>query len=100
MAAKLRVPADLRDAGEHLEGAPADPGLRVPEIIPSPAAGGSNEAVAVAKKLAADHPDWVMLYQYGNPQNAGAHYSTTGPEITADLPRSPISSPGSAPPAP
>lgn len=27
-----------------------------------------------------------MLYQYGNPDNAGAHYATTGPEILADLP--------------
>jgi cysteine synthase B len=56
------------------------------EIIYSPAAGGSNEAVAVAKKIAADNPDWVMLYQYGNPANALAHYETTGPEILADLP--------------
>lgn len=28
------------------------------EIISSPAAGGSNEAVRVAKGLAAEHPDW------------------------------------------
>jgi [CysO sulfur-carrier protein]-thiocarboxylate-dependent cysteine synthase len=56
------------------------------EIIYSPAAGGSNEAVAVAKKIAAEHPDWVMLYQYGNTANADAHYRTTGPEILADLP--------------
>ena len=56
------------------------------EIIPSPAAGGSNEAVRVAKRLAAEHPDWVMLYQYGNPANAEAHYCGTGPEILADLP--------------
>jgi cysteine synthase B len=56
------------------------------EIVSSPAAGGSNEAVAVAKKLAAEHPDWVMLYQYGNPANSEAHYLTTGPEILADLP--------------
>ncbi|MEH3033599.1 MAG: cysteine synthase [Aeromicrobium erythreum] len=56
------------------------------EIIPSPAAGGSNEAVRVAKGLAAEHPDWVMLYQYGNPANADAHYRGTGPEILADLP--------------
>ena len=56
------------------------------EIITSPAAGGSNEAVAVAKRLAEEHPDWVMLYQYGNPANAAAHYATTGPEILADLP--------------
>ena len=56
------------------------------EIISSPAAGGSNEAVRVAKGLAAEHPDWVMLYQYGNPANAQAHYDTTGPELLADLP--------------
>jgi cysteine synthase B len=56
------------------------------EIVSSSAAGGSNEAVAVAKKLAAEHPDWVMLYQYGNPANSDAHYLTTGPEILADLP--------------
>jgi [CysO sulfur-carrier protein]-thiocarboxylate-dependent cysteine synthase len=56
------------------------------EIRLSPAAGGSNQAVAMAKELAAQHPDWVMLYQYGNPANAQAHYETTGPEILADLP--------------
>jgi cysteine synthase B len=56
------------------------------EIIPSPAAGGSNEAVRVAKQVAAEHPDWVMLYQYGNPANTEAHYATTGPELLADLP--------------
>src|SRR5581483_2387009 len=52
----------------------------------SPAAGGSNQAVAVAKQLAGEHPDWVMLYQYGNPANAQAPYGTTGPELLADLP--------------
>jgi len=56
------------------------------EIISSPAAGGSNEAVRVAKELAERHPDWVMLYQYGNPANWRAHYETTGPEILEDLP--------------
>jgi cysteine synthase len=56
------------------------------EIILSPAAGGSNQAVAMAKGLAAEHPDWVMLYQYGNVANALAHYETTGPELLADLP--------------
>jgi [CysO sulfur-carrier protein]-thiocarboxylate-dependent cysteine synthase len=56
------------------------------EIISSPAAGGSNEAVRVAKQLADDHPDWVMLYQYGNEANSLAHYETTGPEILDDLP--------------
>ena len=56
------------------------------EIVSSPAAGGSNEAVRVAKHLALEHPDWVMLYQYGNPANALAHYEGTAPEILADLP--------------
>jgi cysteine synthase B len=56
------------------------------EIISSPPEGGSNAAVRIAKELAAEHPDWVMLYQYGNPDNAGAHYATTGPEILTDLP--------------
>ncbi|WP_310964293.1 PLP-dependent cysteine synthase family protein [Nocardioides terrisoli] len=56
------------------------------EIISSPAAGGSNEAVRVAKQVAEEHPDWVMLYQYGNPANALSHYEGTGPEILADLP--------------
>lgn len=56
------------------------------EIISSPAAGGSNEAVRVAKEISAQNPDWVMLYQYGNPANADAHYRGTGPELLADLP--------------
>ena len=55
-------------------------------ITYSPAAGGSNEAVRVAKRLAAENPDWVMLYQYGNEANARAHYESTGPELLADLP--------------
>jgi len=56
------------------------------EIIYSPAAGGSNEAVRIAKEIAAEHPDWVFLYQYGNPANTQAHYEGTGPEIYEDLP--------------
>jgi cysteine synthase B len=56
------------------------------EIIASPAAGGSNEAVRVAKGIAEEHPDWVMLYQYGNPANALSHERGTGPELLADLP--------------
>src|SRR5690349_10981873 len=55
-------------------------------IISSPAAGGSNQAVATAKELAQQYPDWVMLYQYGNEANALAHYEGTGPEILRDLP--------------
>jgi [CysO sulfur-carrier protein]-thiocarboxylate-dependent cysteine synthase len=56
------------------------------EIIFSAAAGGSNQAVAKARQIAEDHPDWVMLFQYGNEANARAHYETTGPELLLDLP--------------
>ncbi len=56
------------------------------EIISSPAAGGSNEAVRVAKEIAAQNPTYVFLYQYGNPANTAAHYNGTGPEIFKDLP--------------
>ena len=56
------------------------------QIISSPAAGGSNEAVRVAKEIAAKNPDYVFLYQYGNPANTAAHYTGTGPEIFRDLP--------------
>lgn len=56
------------------------------KVIYSPAAGGSNEAVRVAKGIAAENPDWVMLYQYGNAANALAHYENTGPELLSDLP--------------
>ena len=56
------------------------------EIVSSPAAGGSNEAVRVAKRISEEHPDWVMLYQYGNAANALAHEEGTGPELLEDLP--------------
>jgi cysteine synthase B len=56
------------------------------EIVSSPAAGGSNEAVRVARQIAAEHPDWVMLYQYGNEANALAHEEGTAPELLVDLP--------------
>ena len=56
------------------------------QIIFSPAEGGSNTAVAHAKELAAQNPQWVMLYQYGNPANTDSHYDGTGPELLADLP--------------
>lgn len=56
------------------------------DVVYSAAPGGSNEAIRVAKGLALEHPDWVMLYQYGNPANVEAHYFGTGPELLADLP--------------
>jgi [CysO sulfur-carrier protein]-thiocarboxylate-dependent cysteine synthase len=56
------------------------------EIIDSPASEGSNGAVRMAKVLAAENPEWVFLYQYGNPANPQAHIRTTGPEILKDVP--------------
>jgi cysteine synthase len=56
------------------------------EIIPSPGAEGSNGAVRLAERLAAEHPEWAMLYQYGNDANPRAHYEGTGPEIWRDCP--------------
>ncbi|HYY80426.1 MAG TPA: cysteine synthase [Actinomycetes bacterium] len=56
------------------------------QVVLSPAEGGSNGAIARAEELARDHPDWVLLYQYGNQANVTAHYETTGPEIWRDLP--------------
>src|SRR3954464_2769772 len=54
------------------------------EIFYSPAVGGSNEAVAGGEKMAADNPDWVMLYEYGNAANALAHSQTPGPDRLTD----------------
>src|SRR2546423_4484999 len=36
------------------------------ELIYSPAAGGSNPAVAQAKQIAAEHPGWALRYPYGH----------------------------------
>jgi [CysO sulfur-carrier protein]-thiocarboxylate-dependent cysteine synthase len=56
------------------------------EIIESPGSEGSNGAVRMAQRLAGENPDWVFLYQYGNPANPKAHYLGTGPEILRDCP--------------
>ena len=56
------------------------------EVIDSPAGEGSNGAVRMAQRLAAEHPEWTFLYQYGNPANPRAHYEGTGPEIWRDCP--------------
>ena len=56
------------------------------EIIESPGSEGSNGAVRLARTLAAEHPEWVFLYQYANPANPRAHYEGTGPEILRDCP--------------
>jgi cysteine synthase len=56
------------------------------EIIVTPGDEGSNGAVARARDLAAEHPEWCFLYQYANDANPRAHYEGTGPEIFRDVP--------------
>ena len=56
------------------------------EIILTPGEEGSNGAVARARRLAAEHPDWFFPYQYANDANPLAHYEGTGPEIWRDVP--------------
>jgi [CysO sulfur-carrier protein]-thiocarboxylate-dependent cysteine synthase len=56
------------------------------QIIDSPGELGSNGAVALARKMAAEDERYVLADQYANPNNPRAHYETTGPEIVADCP--------------
>jgi cysteine synthase B len=56
------------------------------DIIESPGEQGSNGAVKMALRLAEEHPEWHMLYQYGNEANPAGHYRSTGPEIWRDCP--------------
>jgi cysteine synthase B len=56
------------------------------EVILTPGEEGSNGAVRRAQEMAAEHPEWCFLYQYGNDANPLAHYEGTGPEIWRDCP--------------
>lgn len=56
------------------------------EIIPSPAGEGSNGAMRMAQRLAAENPAYWFPFQYGNHANPKAHYEGTGPEIWRDCP--------------
>ena len=56
------------------------------EVTSSPGEEGSNGAIRMAEKIAADDPSYVFLFQYGNPANPIAHYERTGPEIERDCP--------------
>jgi cysteine synthase len=56
------------------------------EVISSPGEEGSNGAIRKAQAIAAEHPEFVFLYQYANEANPAAHYRTTGPEIWRDCP--------------
>src|SRR6266567_3531229 len=56
------------------------------KIIYSDGSLGSNGAVRLAQELARNDERYVMLYQYGNDANPGAHYEGTAVEIIRDLP--------------
>ncbi len=56
------------------------------KIVFSDGRQGSNGAVRLAQKLAQEDERYVMLYQYGNSANPGAHYDGTALEIIKDLP--------------
>ena len=56
------------------------------EIILTAGEEGSNGAVRIAQQMAAEHPEWCFLYQYGNDANPRAHYEGTGPEVLRDCP--------------
>ncbi len=54
------------------------------EVVLSPAEEGMAGAIALANKLAQDHPGSFIPSQFDNPANPQAHYNTTGPEIWED----------------
>ena len=57
------------------------------EIINSDGSRGTNGSIEMAHGLMEKNPhDYLMLYQYGNLANPGAHYENTGPEIVEALP--------------
>ncbi len=55
------------------------------EIVPTDGEYGSNGAVEVAQRLAAENGVF-MPFQYGNPANPRAHYEGTAAEIIRDCP--------------
>ncbi len=59
------------------------------EIVLSPGDQGTNGAIRVAHEMLKENQNYIMLDQYSNPNNPGAHYETTAVEILRDV-REPI----------
>lgn len=55
------------------------------DVVLTDGAMGSNGSIFHAQEMAKD-PKYLMLYQYGNPANPGAHMDGTAEEIIRDLP--------------
>lgn len=55
------------------------------EIDFSPSDQGTNGAITIARNMANEEKRYLMLDQYGNEANPGAHYAGTGNEIIKDL---------------
>ena len=51
------------------------------EVVLSPGKEGMAGAIALAQKLASQHPGSFIPGQFVNPANPAAHFDTTGPEI-------------------
>ncbi|MBR2650991.1 MAG: cysteine synthase A [Clostridia bacterium] len=55
------------------------------EVVLSPGSEGMRGAIALAEELAEKTENSFIPSQFDNPENALAHYSTTGPEILSDM---------------
>ncbi len=70
------------------------------EIVYSEGVKGTNGSIVVAQEMVEQDPSLVMLYQYGNDANPGAHYEThRARRSCATCRRSTCSSRASAPAA-
>ncbi len=54
------------------------------DVVLTPGALGMKGAIAHARKLLAEHPDWFMPQQFDNPANPDIHRRTTAEEIWRD----------------
>lgn len=54
------------------------------QLVLTPAAEGMKGAIRRAEELVREIPHAYLIGQFDNPDNARAHYETTGPEIYAD----------------
>ena len=54
------------------------------KLILTPGSGGMPAAIAKAKELAEENPNYLLLQQFNNPANPAAHRATTAEEIWRD----------------